>query len=196
MRPAAGRIVFSHPLVRPSSFAVVVGSFCIHSLVNMVAITAVLAVSAAFELAAAVPAPTRYGKQGPKGHKYGKHHGGPTNGSGILVQLGPRPYYLVDNMEDSPLKEKLDSCKNEPKYTTPYTISHRGAPLEFPEHSRSGYDAAAREGAGKMEQACEIIVSILLTHTQAPSSVTFRSPQTESLSAATQTAISTIRPTS
>lgn len=116
----------------------------------MVAFTTVLAISAAFELAAAAPAPT-YGKRpGSKGRKYGKHHGGPTSDdSGILVQVGPRPYYLVDNMEDSPLKEKLETCKNEPKYTTGYTISHRGAPLEFPEHSRSGYDAAAREGAGK-----------------------------------------------
>lgn len=115
----------------------------------MVALTAVLAISAAFELAAAAPAPT-YGKHpGPKGPKYGKHHGGPVGDSGILVQVGPRPYYLVDNMEDSPLKEKLETCKNEPKSTTGFTISHRGAPLEFPEHSRSGYDAAAREGAGK-----------------------------------------------
>lgn len=67
----------------------------------------------------------------------------------INVQLGPRPYYLVDNMDEGPLKEKLESCKEEPKSTSSFSISHRGAPLMFPEHSKEGYHAAARMGAGE-----------------------------------------------
>lgn len=114
----------------------------------MVAITTVLAASAAFELAIAAPT---YGKQnnGPKSNKPWKHHGGPPRNDSILVQLGPRPYYLVDELDDGPLKDKLDSCKNEPKSTSSFSISHRGAPLEFPEHSKQGYNAAARMGAGE-----------------------------------------------
>lgn len=104
----------------------------------MVAFTTVLAASAAFELAVAAPS----------WKKPSKYHGHRAKNESILVELGPRPYYLVDDMEDSPLKEKLDSCKNQPKSTSSFSISHRGAPLEFPEHSRSGYHAAARMGAG------------------------------------------------
>lgn len=126
----------------------------------MVAITTILAASAAFELAIAAPT---YGKQnnGPKSNKPWKHHGGPPKDDGILVQLGPRPYYLVDELDDGPLKDKLDSCKNEPKSTSSFSISHRGAPLEFPEHSRQGYDAAARMGAGEYSRDTKRTWSIL-----------------------------------
>jgi glycerophosphoryl diester phosphodiesterase len=120
----------------------------------MVAITSILVASAAFELAIAAPT---YSKQsnGPK--KPWKHHGGPPRDNGLLVQLGPRPYYLVDELDDGALKDKLDSCKNEPKSTSSFSISHRGAPLEFPEHSRQGYDAAARMGAGECLDILPII---------------------------------------
>jgi glycerophosphoryl diester phosphodiesterase len=117
----------------------------------MVAITSILAASVAFELAIAVPT---YGKHnnGTKSPKPWKHHGGPPKNNSLLVQLGPRPYYLVDELDDGPLKDKLDSCKNEPKSTSSFSISHRGAPLEFPEHSRQGYNAAARMGAGECSE--------------------------------------------
>lgn len=116
----------------------------------MVAITTILAASAAVELAIAAPALLK----APKSPKPWKHHGGPPKDNGLLVQLGPRPYYLVDELDDGDLKDKLDSCKNEPKSTSSFSISHRGAPLEFPEHSRQGYDAAARMGAGIIE--CDV----------------------------------------
>lgn len=116
----------------------------------MVAITTILAASAAVELAVAAPALLK----APKSPKPWKHHGGPPKDNGLLVQLGPRPYYLVDELDDGDLKDKLDSCKNEPKSTSSFSISHRGAPLEFPEHSRQGYDAAARMGAGIIE--CDV----------------------------------------
>ena len=77
------------------------------------------------------------------------HHGhGKGSSSGINVQLGPRPYYLVNNMDEGALKDKLEECTEGPFSTSSFSISHRGAPLMFPEHSREGYIAAARMGAG------------------------------------------------
>jgi glycerophosphoryl diester phosphodiesterase len=70
------------------------------------------------------------------------------------VQLGPRPFYLVDKMSEGPLKSKLKSCSNGPFRTSLFSISHRGAPLQFPEHTREGYLAAARMGAGIIE--CDV----------------------------------------
>ncbi|NVK33051.1 MAG: glycerophosphodiester phosphodiesterase [Rhodobacteraceae bacterium] len=70
------------------------------------------------------------------------------------IQLGPRPYYLIDKMEDGPLKQRLAACIGEPVERTPFSIAHRGAPLQFPEHSREGYMAAARMGAGIIE--CDV----------------------------------------
>jgi glycerophosphoryl diester phosphodiesterase len=78
----------------------------------------------------------------------------PPKTKGINVQLGPRPYYLVDNMANSTLKTKLQSCSEGPFKTSTFSISHRGAPLEFPEHSRQGYEAAIRMGAGIIE--CDV----------------------------------------
>lgn len=65
------------------------------------------------------------------------------------IQVGPRPYYLIDNMDEGPLKEKLESCKEKKKSTSSFSVSHRGAPLMFPEHSKQGYEAAIRMGAGQ-----------------------------------------------
>ncbi|KAI6807119.1 hypothetical protein KC332_g11502 [Hortaea werneckii] len=107
-----------------------------------------LTISIACGLANAAPASWKGGwKPWPK-------HGHHEEGSGINVQLGPRPYYLVDDMDEGPLKEKLESCSNGPFHTSSFSISHRGAPLMFPEHSREGYVAAARMGAGIIE--CDV----------------------------------------
>lgn len=70
------------------------------------------------------------------------------------VQLGPRPFYLVDNMDSGPLKDKLQSCSAGPFHKTDFSISHRGAPLMFPEHTRESYVAAAVQGAGIVE--CDV----------------------------------------
>lgn len=70
------------------------------------------------------------------------------------VQLGPRPFFLVDNMDESPLKERLQACKNGPFYKTDFSIGHRGAPMQFPEHTKESYVAAARMGAGIVE--CDV----------------------------------------
>ena len=70
------------------------------------------------------------------------------------VQLGPRPYFLVNDMDNGTLKDKLLSCSEGPFSTTAFTIAHRGAPLQFPEHTREGLLAAVRMGAGIVE--CDV----------------------------------------
>lgn len=77
---------------------------------------------------------------------------GPDNDPG--VQLGPRPFYLMDDMDDSELKTALQQCVEGPFYRTSFSIGHRGAALMFPEHTRESYIAAARMGAGIVE--CDV----------------------------------------
>ncbi len=70
------------------------------------------------------------------------------------IQLGPRPFFLVNDMDESPLKRKLQSCINSPIKKTNFSIGHRGAPLQFPEHTKESYEAAAKMGAGILE--CDV----------------------------------------
>ena len=70
------------------------------------------------------------------------------------VQLGPRPFFLVNDMDDSALKEKLASCEKGPFKKTSFSIGHRGAGLQFPEHTKESYMAAAKMGAGIVE--CDV----------------------------------------
>lgn len=70
------------------------------------------------------------------------------------VQLGPRPFFLVENMDDSKLKTTLLQCAKGPFYKTDFSIGHRGATLQFPEHSKESYEAAAKQGAGVIE--CDV----------------------------------------
>ncbi len=70
------------------------------------------------------------------------------------VQLGPRPFFLIDDMAKSPLKTKLQQCKNGPFYKTDFSIGHRGAALQFPEHTEQSYKAGAKMGAGIVE--CDV----------------------------------------
>jgi glycerophosphoryl diester phosphodiesterase len=69
------------------------------------------------------------------------------------AQVGPRPFYLVDKMKDGPLKTELSQCTG-PFHKTDFSIGHRGAALQFPEHSKESYTAAARMGAGVIE--CDV----------------------------------------
>ena len=69
------------------------------------------------------------------------------------AQIGPRPFYLVDKMKEGPLKTELSQCTG-PFHKTGFSIGHRGAALQFPEHSRESYLAAARMGAGVIE--CDV----------------------------------------
>lgn len=71
------------------------------------------------------------------------------------VQLGPRPFFLVDDMVESPLKRDLQRCAQRGEFTPrDFSIGHRGAPMQFPEHTVESYTAAARMGAGIVE--CDV----------------------------------------
>lgn len=72
----------------------------------------------------------------------------------VTSQLGPRPFWLVSDMDEGPLKDRLQSCQTLEFKTSEFSIGHRGAPLQFPEHTRESYIAAARMGAGIVE--CDV----------------------------------------
>jgi glycerophosphoryl diester phosphodiesterase len=57
-------------------------------------------------------------------------------------------------MTDGPLKEELLSCGTMPMKRSSFSIGHRGAALQFPEHTRESYEAGARLGAGIVE--CDV----------------------------------------
>ncbi|MEQ8320292.1 MAG: glycerophosphodiester phosphodiesterase family protein [Rhodospirillales bacterium] len=71
-----------------------------------------------------------------------------------VVELGPRPYFLIDQMTDGPLKSRLQSCADRSMKKSLFSIGHRGAAMMFPEHTKSSYVAAARMGAGIIE--CDV----------------------------------------
>ncbi len=70
------------------------------------------------------------------------------------VEYGPRPYYLIDRMADGALKDKLQSCAGQEASQSMFSIGHRGAPMQFPEHTAESNIAAARMGAGILE--CDV----------------------------------------
>jgi glycerophosphoryl diester phosphodiesterase len=74
---------------------------------------------------------------------------------GSNIQVGPRPFYLVDKMNPSRLKRKLEQCSAGPFYKTDFSIGHRGGgTLQFPEHTKESHEAGARMGAGIQE--CDV----------------------------------------
>ena len=79
------------------------------------------------------------------------NHGHSKN---LNIQVGNRPEFLIENMDAGPLKDKLASCSEGPFKKSSSVIGHRGAPLQFPEHSKQSYMAAARQGAGTVE--CDV----------------------------------------
>ncbi|QIZ85864.1 glycerophosphodiester phosphodiesterase [Bermanella marisrubri] len=70
------------------------------------------------------------------------------------ISVGPRPMFLIDQMEDGQLKTQLRGCQNKILEHQAFSIAHRGAPLMFPEHGFSSYQAAHTMGAGKQE--CDV----------------------------------------
>lgn len=75
-------------------------------------------------------------------------------GSAHNVELGSRPYFLIDDMDNSELKSALQACSDGPFYKTDFSIGHRGAPMQYPEHTKESYEAAYRMGAGILE--CDV----------------------------------------
>lgn len=70
------------------------------------------------------------------------------------AQLGPRPFYLTALLPEGELKHKLQACQQQPFYRHDFSIGHRGAPLQFAEHSLESYQAAITMGAGIVE--CDV----------------------------------------
>ena len=70
------------------------------------------------------------------------------------IDLGERPRLLVESMPASALRDTLAACDSRTASSTRFSIAHRGAPLGYPEHTREGYVAAARQGAGLIE--CDV----------------------------------------
>src|SRR5262245_5930 len=70
------------------------------------------------------------------------------------AQVGPRPFYLVQGMDEGPLKTQLLKCENGPFVRTDFSIAHRGAPLLIPEHTKESFEASVRMGAGIVE--CDV----------------------------------------
>ncbi len=78
-----------------------------------------------------------------------RHHRGKRE-----VHLGPRPFWLVEDMDEGRLQHRLQSCRADKIRPTDFSIGHRGAPLQFPEHTLESYVAAAQMGAGILE--CDV----------------------------------------
>ncbi|WP_335915311.1 glycerophosphodiester phosphodiesterase family protein [Shewanella algae] len=72
----------------------------------------------------------------------------------VGANLGPRPLFLVNDMDEGPLKDKLAQCSQGPFYRTDFSIGHRGASMQFPEHTKEAYLAAIDAGAGIVE--CDV----------------------------------------
>ena len=70
------------------------------------------------------------------------------------IQYGVRPFYLIEAMKEGPLKSKLKSCAANTPHRTLFSMAHRGAPLEFPEHTVQSNQAANLMGAGIFE--CDV----------------------------------------
>ena len=85
------------------------------------------------------------------GDDEGDRHGRSPDQS---IQLGPRPFFLVQGMDAGALKSKLLKCQIGPFRRTDFSIAHRGAALQFPEHTKESYEAGARMGAGIVE--CDV----------------------------------------
>ncbi|MGM0785273.1 MAG: glycerophosphodiester phosphodiesterase family protein [Pseudomonadota bacterium] len=77
------------------------------------------------------------------------------------VTLGPRPLFLVQDMDEDTqrsreLKAELLSCAGSTGewQRSDFSIGHRGAAMQFPEHTRESYLAGAQMGAGILE--CDV----------------------------------------
>ena len=77
-----------------------------------------------------------------------------ANSGPDTLSYGVRPAFLIDKMEDSDLKSELKACLGQTPQQSTFSIGHRGAPLQFPEHTVESNVAAARMGAGILE--CDV----------------------------------------
>jgi glycerophosphoryl diester phosphodiesterase len=76
------------------------------------------------------------------------------------ASIDARPAWLVNNMAPSPLKTTLSTCLADASFVPKphdFSIGHRGACLQFPEHTAESYTAAIEMGAGIVE--CDVSVT-------------------------------------
>ncbi|MDT8283580.1 MAG: glycerophosphodiester phosphodiesterase family protein [Gammaproteobacteria bacterium] len=95
-----------------------------------------------------------YAKKNDNELQYDNYHAFHKKQKNNTVQLGPRPFFLIEDMDESKLKESLKQCENGPFFRTDFSIGHRGAGMQFPEHTKESYEAAAKMGAGILE--CDV----------------------------------------
>jgi glycerophosphoryl diester phosphodiesterase len=72
----------------------------------------------------------------------------------LTAKLGPRPDFLVDQLREGDLKTALQNCRTRVFRKHDFSIGHRGACMQFPEHTLESYLAAAGQGAGIIE--CDV----------------------------------------
>ncbi|KAI6082292.1 glycerophosphoryl diester phosphodiesterase family protein [Hypoxylon rubiginosum] len=71
------------------------------------------------------------------------------------AELGPRPQFLITDMDEGWLKDRLSACSDMVAQPTKFSIGHRGgACLQFPEETRESIEAGTRMGAGILE--CDV----------------------------------------
>ncbi|MFK7994641.1 MAG: glycerophosphodiester phosphodiesterase family protein [Granulosicoccus sp.] len=70
------------------------------------------------------------------------------------ISIGQRPLYMADQLPAGDLKNDLMNCDISNIQPSVFSIGHRGAPMQFPEHTVESYIAAARMGAGIIE--CDV----------------------------------------
>ncbi|GAB1721017.1 MAG: Glycerophosphoryl diester phosphodiesterase [Nitrosospira sp.] len=114
---------------------------------NFISTLGAVALMSALFLLSSVSDASRHDDEGDDGHYSG-------SGNSMSIQLGPRPYFLVNDMAEGSLKNRLSHCGNGPFRRTQFSIGHRGAALQFPEHTQESYEAAALMGAGIVE--CDV----------------------------------------
>lgn len=72
------------------------------------------------------------------------------------VQLGPRPYFLVNDMDEGPLKDELQACSEMEMRPSRFSIGHRGGgTLLIPEETRESELAGLRMGSEVLE--CDVV---------------------------------------
>ena len=77
-----------------------------------------------------------------------------NSSSSVSIDIGNRPDELLSVLAEGELKNRLSTCDTTAVQRSNFSISHRGAPLRLPEHSREGYLAAVEQGAGIVE--CDV----------------------------------------
>ena len=78
-----------------------------------------------------------------------------VSAGGLNVQLGPRPFYLIERLDPGELKTTLQECADLEFKQKEFSIGHRGGgTLQFPEETKESYEAGARMGAGILE--CDV----------------------------------------